>query len=150
VEAILPLLTSLGLLITIVWACTIFTNAIEWMGHRFKLSDGAVGSVLAAVGTALPETMVPIIALVSGAFGLGNLGHESSQEIGIGAILGAPFLLSTLAMGVMAIATLIFAAKRGPQLYLKARYVLVPSGFTVLFARLHRGVFSGVYRSAVG
>ncbi len=41
----------------------LFTNGIEWFGRKLELAEGAVGSVLAAVGTALPETMIPIIAL---------------------------------------------------------------------------------------
>ena len=40
----------------------IFTNGIEWLGTRLNLAEGVVGSVLAAVGTALPETMIPLIA----------------------------------------------------------------------------------------
>ena len=68
----------------------LFTNGIEWFGRKLGLAEGAVGSVLAAVGTALPETMIPIIAIVfaSGA---------STSGIGVGAILGAPFMLATLA-----------------------------------------------------
>ena len=42
----------------------LFTNAIEWIGHRLGLGEGAVGSLLAAVGTALPETLIAIVALV--------------------------------------------------------------------------------------
>ncbi|MFM7390399.1 MAG: sodium:calcium antiporter [Vampirovibrionales bacterium] len=84
----------LALLVGIVWVCSVFTNAIEWLGHRLSLSQGAVGSVLAAVGTALPETIVPIVAIVGGLVS-GNV--AASHEIGIGAILGAPFMLGTLA-----------------------------------------------------
>ena len=73
-------------LIVILIAAELFVNAIEWLGKLLNLSEGAVGSVLAAVGTALPETLIPIIALVSG-------NHESAEEIGIGAILGAPLML---------------------------------------------------------
>ncbi|MCU0506086.1 MAG: sodium:calcium antiporter, partial [Chloroflexi bacterium] len=61
----------------------LFTNGIEWFGHRLNLAEGAVGSVLAAVGTALPETMIPIVAI------LFSGGAAASNEIGIGAILGA-------------------------------------------------------------
>jgi cation:H+ antiporter len=61
--------------------------------------------VLAAVGTALPETMIPIIAILFS-------GQEHSDEIGVGAILGAPFMLSTLAMFVTAIAVLIVGRRR--------------------------------------
>ena len=53
-------------LIVILIAAELFVNGIEWLGKLLKLSEGAVGSVLAAVGTALPETLIPIIALLSG------------------------------------------------------------------------------------
>ena len=59
----------------------LFTNAIEWFGHQLGLAEGAVGSVLAAVGTALPETMIPLVAIV---FGAGS----RSDGVGVGAILG--------------------------------------------------------------
>lgn len=73
------------------------------MGDRFGLSSGVTGSILAAVGTALPETIVPLVAIIGGGAGEHDVGHE----IGVGAILGAPLMLSTLAMfliGVMALA----------------------------------------------
>ena len=47
-------------------ACTLFTNAIEWVGKRFNLSEGAIGGVLAAIGTTLPETSIPVIAIFLG------------------------------------------------------------------------------------
>ncbi len=57
----MPLLLEFGLaLLAIVVAAAIFTNAVEILGGRLNLGDGAVGSVLAAVGTALPETMFPL------------------------------------------------------------------------------------------
>ena len=83
----------------------LFTNGIEWFGRKLELAEGAVGSVLAAVGTALPETMIPIIAIL---FATG----EHSDEIGVGAILGAPFMLATLAMFVTGVAVLFAARKR--------------------------------------
>ena len=85
-------------LLIILVAAELFTNGIEWVGEGFGLSEGAVGSVLAAIGTALPETLLPIVAIVSG--------HEAGDEIGIGAILGAPFMLTTLAMVVIGVAVL--------------------------------------------
>jgi cation:H+ antiporter len=87
-------------LFVILAGAELFTNGVEWVGEGFGLSEGAVGSVLAAVGTALPETILPIIAIASG--------HAAGEDIGIGAILGAPFLLTTLAMVVIAVAILIF------------------------------------------
>ena len=91
--------------IVILLGAELFTNGIEWFGRKLELAEGAVGSVLAAVGTALPETMIPIIAIlfVSG---------EASNEVGIGAILGAPFMLATLAMFVTGIAILVVARRR--------------------------------------
>lgn len=82
----------------------LFTNAIEWLGKRLGINQGAVGSVFAAVGTAMPETIVPIIALVFGA-------QVDREAIGIGAILGAPFMLSTLAFFITGLAILIYARK---------------------------------------
>ncbi len=71
----------------------LFTNGVEWFGRRYDLGEGAVGSILAAVGTALPETLVPIIAIVF-------TGGAAAEQVGIGAILGAPFMLASLAMVV--------------------------------------------------
>jgi cation:H+ antiporter len=88
-------------LLVILAGAELFTNGIEWIGEGFGLSEGAVGSVLAAVGTALPETLLPLVAILSG--------HDTGEEIGTGAILGAPFMLTTLAMFVIAIAVLVSA-----------------------------------------
>ena len=88
-------------LLVILAGAELFTNGVEWVGEGFGLSEGAVGSVLAAVGTALPETLLPIIAIISG--------QETGEDIGIGAILGAPFMLTTLAMVVIAVAVFVFA-----------------------------------------
>lgn len=91
--------------VVILMGAELFTNGIEWFGRKLELAEGAVGSVLAAVGTALPETMIPIIAIL---FATG----EASHAVGIGAILGAPFMLATLAMFVTGIAVLAVARRR--------------------------------------
>ena len=99
-------LVLVGAFIVILIGAELFTNGIEWFGRKLELAEGAVGSVLAAVGTALPETMIPIIAIL---FATG----EAANEVGIGAILGAPFMLSTLAMFVTGIAVISVARRRG-------------------------------------
>ncbi len=87
-------------LILILAAAELFTNGVEALGHKLNLSTNFTGSVLAAVGTALPETILPIIAVV---FFSESAGHE----IGVGAILGAPFMLSTLAFPLIGITAII-------------------------------------------
>jgi cation:H+ antiporter len=57
--------------------------------------------LFAAIGTALPETSVPIIALLAG-----TASQAVNEEIGVGAILGAPLMLATLSTCLMAIAVL--------------------------------------------
>jgi cation:H+ antiporter len=99
-------LILVGAFVVILLGAELFTNGIEWFGRKLELAEGAVGSVLAAVGTALPETMIPIIAILLGS------GSEASHGVGIGAILGAPFMLSTLAMFVTGIAVLMVAKNR--------------------------------------
>ncbi len=89
----------------ILLGATVFTNGLEWFGKKMKLSDGAVGSVFAAVGTALPETLVPIVAIL---FGTPEAGHK----IGVGAIIGAPFMLGTLAFFVSGLAVVWNRKKR--------------------------------------
>jgi len=101
----LDLLILLAAFLIILAGAELFTNGIEWFGRKLGLAEGAVGSVLAAVGTALPETMIPIIAILFA-------GQEHSDEIGVGAILGAPFMLATLAMFVTGLAVVVQARKR--------------------------------------
>ncbi len=89
----------------IIMGAELFTNGVEWLGVRLQLSEGAVGSVLAAVGTALPETLIPCVALV---FFRGS----DSHDIGLGAILGAPFMLATLAFFITATAVWVYRRRR--------------------------------------
>ena len=103
---IVLLVVSLGAILV---AAELFTNGIEWFGHRLNLAEGAVGSVLAAVATAMPETLIPVIAILGPILFGGD--PEASHAIGVGAILGAPFMLSTLAMFVTGIAIVIFARR---------------------------------------
>ena len=81
----------------------VFTNAVEWAGVQLGLGHGAVGSVLAAVATAMPESLIPVVAIARGAQG---------GEIAVGAIVGAPFLLATLAMALCGITAFAFRARR--------------------------------------
>jgi len=128
VEVFLSFLSILIILLLIVLTCIIFTNAVEHLGEKLNLSEGAVGSVLAAVGTALPETIVPLVAIL-GAYFTGADLHKA-QDIGIGAILGAPFLLGTLAFFVTGLAVIIYT-KTG------RRTQEMPVNTHVMFRDLH-------------
>jgi cation:H+ antiporter len=94
-------------LAVILLAAELFTNGIEWFGHKLNLAEGAVGSVLAAVATALPETLIPVIAILGPMIFGGDA--ETSEAIGVGAILGAPFTLATLAMFVTGVAVILYS-----------------------------------------
>ena len=89
-----------------------FTNAVEWAGNKLSLGEGAVGSLLAAVGTAMPETLIPIVAIIGGA--------EGSEDVAIGAIIGAPFLLATIAMAIVGTSALIYRNRRAQGTELRA------------------------------
>ena len=96
-------------LVVILVGASLFTNGIEWFGRKLNLAEGAVGSVLAAIGTALPETMIPVIAIL---FGGRGSDPAAAHDVGVGAILGAPFMLSTLALFVTGIAVLAYSRRR--------------------------------------
>lgn len=137
-------------LVIILAGCELFVNGIEWFGHRLNLGEGAVGSVLAAVGTALPETVIPIIAIVF-------TGGAAGVEVGTGAILGAPFMLSSLALFVTGVAVLAFTAtgRRTREVRINAKVLSRDLGFflVVYVVAVAAGVFHigwGRYLLAAG
>jgi len=119
----------------ILFGAELFTNGIEWFGRKLNLSEGAIGSVLAAVGTALPETMIPFIAIVIG-------GGAAGGAVGIGAILGAPFMLATLAMFVTGAAVWLMRGRRatGEILAVKTEVISHDMGYFALAYAIAIGV----------
>jgi len=105
----------------------LFTNGVEWLGKRLGVSDGMVGSVFAGIGTALPETMIPLLAIF---FGEG----ADRAAIGVGAILGAPFMLSTLTLPLLGAGLLVFAAagRRAWTFKLDAEAVIIDLRFFLI------------------
>ena len=87
-------------LFIILAAAEFFTNGLEVLGKRFSFSQAVVGNILSAVGTALPETILPAVAILwtSG---------KAAKDIGVGAILGAPFMISTLAFFLVGVTVVI-------------------------------------------
>ncbi|MFJ4901787.1 sodium:calcium antiporter [Streptomyces sp. NPDC088727] len=89
--------------VAIYLSCEWFVNAVEWLGQRLDVGKMAVGTILAAFGTALPESVVTLVAVTTGA-------DEEAKNIGVGAAMGGPLALSTIAYGVT-----------GAMLFLKRR-----------------------------
>ena len=106
-EILTTLFFVLIYLFLIVLTCNLFTNSIEHLGKKFNLDESATGSILAAAGTALPETILPLIAIFQVK---GN--NSDGIEIGTGAILGSSFLLSAFALFISALAFIFFQKQK--------------------------------------
>ncbi|MFB6093531.1 MAG: sodium:calcium antiporter [Halanaeroarchaeum sp.] len=98
-----------GSFLLLLLGAEVFTNGVEWLGHRLGVSESATGSILAAVGTALPETMIPVIAIVNGVL---SGDTSAADSVGVGAILGAPFMLATIAMFLVGASVIYFGDRR--------------------------------------
>jgi len=96
-------------LLAIIFSCYLFTNAVEHLGDKLKFGKNATGCVLTVIGTSLPETIVPLVAIAS--VYLFNCNLKTNQDIATGAIIGSPFMLSCLALFLLGI-TLIFQKRK--------------------------------------
>ena len=101
IDAVLLLL---GFALILVGA-ELFTNGVEWLGKVLGMTEGATGSILAAIGTATPETLVPIVAILF-------TNSVEADDIGVGAILGAPFMLGTLVMLLIGVTAYLLRVRR--------------------------------------
>jgi cation:H+ antiporter len=96
----LTILLLLGSAVVIYLSCEYFVNGVEWVGQQFGISKNATGTVLAAFGTALPESVVTFVAVV--------FGHNPAQkEIGVGAAIGGPLVLGTVAYAIVGVSFLL-------------------------------------------
>jgi cation:H+ antiporter len=82
----------------------LFTNAVEWAGSRAGLGVGAVGALLAGVSTAVPESAIPVLAVLRN--------DPQADQVAVGAIVGAPFMLATVAMALVGLAALVYTGRR--------------------------------------
>ncbi len=91
---VITFLSLLLLAAAIYLSCEYFVNGVEWVGHKLHLGATTTGTLLAAFGTALPESAVTFVAVV--------FGRDSAQkDIGVGAALGGPLVLATIAYAVI-------------------------------------------------
>ncbi|MFJ9212054.1 sodium:calcium antiporter [Streptomyces sp. NPDC102264] len=105
--------------VAIYLSCEWFVNAVEWLGARLNVGKMAVGTILAAFGTALPESVVTLVAVTTGA-------TEEAKDIGVGAAMGGPLALSTIAYGVTGMMLLL--KRRGERRQVQAGTGVPPSG----------------------
>jgi len=75
-------------------ACEYFVNGVEWVGRRMNLGATTTGTVLAAFGTALPESAVTFVAVLFGK-------DAAQRNVGIGAAVGGPLVLATISYAVV-------------------------------------------------
>jgi cation:H+ antiporter len=95
----LTVILFLGSAGAIYFACEFFVNGVEWLGRKLGVGETATGTILAAFGTALPESAVTFVAVV--------FGRDSAQkDIGVGAALGGPMVLATISYAVVGFAML--------------------------------------------
>jgi cation:H+ antiporter len=97
----MPMLLTLLLFLlsagAIYLACEYFVNGIEWLGQKLNFGATATGTILAAFGTALPESAVTFVAVI--------LGRTAEvRDIGVGAAMGGPLVLATIAYAVVGVA----------------------------------------------
>ncbi len=131
------LLLSLGVILI---SCMVFVNAVEWLGKVFNLHQGITGSILAAIGTALPETIIPILAILFS-------GASRSHAIGIGAIAGAPFMLATLGFFVTGAAVIINALLKKRTLAMNADLTILSRDLTFFFVYYGIAVSATLYHT---
>jgi cation:H+ antiporter len=118
----------------------LFTNAVEWAGHRLRLGEGAVGTLLAAVSTALPESIVPVVAVVRGG--------PDSDAVAIGAILGAPFMLATVALALVGVSAFAFSGRRPQRRTLEVHRPTLQRDLVFFLALLSVALLLGIWGPA--
>jgi cation:H+ antiporter len=108
-----------GCAVVIYLACEWFVNAVEWLGVRLKVGPVAVGTILAAAGTALPESVVTLVAVLFGS-------KEHGADVGVGAALGGPLVVGTISYGVAGWMLLVRRRRGGAAIPTDAAAVGVP------------------------
>src|SRR5919204_1368800 len=130
----LDIIYIVGAFVLILVGAEWFTNGVEWLGVKLNLSEGATGSILAAFGTATPETLIPVIAILF-------TNTPDSDEIGVGAILGAPFMLGTLVMLLIGVTAFVLRKKRKRDtLHVDAHHALRDLAFFLVLYSIALGL----------
>jgi cation:H+ antiporter len=132
-------------LVLLVLASDAFANAVEWAGALLGLTRSAVGAVVAAIGSSLPETMVVFIALVI-------LHDAASMDVGIGAVIGAPLLLSTVVFSLIGLGAIVLGKEHAAVKAPATPTIVGLALFSLTFALVIGASFAptSLMRTAVG
>ncbi len=129
---IILFILSIGL---IAIACIFFNNAMNWLGKTFEL-EGTTKSVLSIIGTSLPQVIIPFIAFTF-------LRGVETIQIGMGAILGAPFVLSTLGFFITGY-LILSLTKKGERGYeVEADFLLISRDIKFFLISYTFAIFAG-------
>ncbi len=119
-----------------------FNNAMEWLGKRFELSEGAIGSFLSITGTSIPLCIIPLIAFIF-------LRGVETIQIGIGAIIGIPFVLSTLAFAITGWTIISLAKKDERAIEIDADYIIISRDLKFFLITYSFAIFAGLLADKV-
>lgn len=140
----LLLLGSAG---AIYFACEFFVNGVEWVGRKLSVGSTATGTILAAFGTALPESVVTLMAV---AFGKG----DAQRELGVGAALGGPLVLATIAYATVGVTLLLThqKLKGAPDVERQFRRLAGDQGWflTIFLVKLGIGLVAFAFKPWLG
>ncbi|MEM4970315.1 MAG: hypothetical protein QXE01_03585 [Sulfolobales archaeon] len=99
----------------------LFVNAIEYIGHRARWTGSFTGAVISPLFTSIPELLMFLVALYI-------YGGVSGEKIGIGTVLGQPFMAATVIFPVIFLVALIgyLAGRRDDMVLEVERSLVIP------------------------
>jgi cation:H+ antiporter len=137
----------IGSAVVIYLSCDVFVNGVEWVGRKLAVGQKATGAILAAAGTALPESVVTFVAAAFGA-------SAAQKAVGVGAALGGPLVLSTIAYGLVGLILLLTRQKlvKTPALCAEFKRLSVDQGWFLLIfaAKIGLGLIAFAYKPWLG
>ena len=147
-QSLIPIFALLiGSAVVIYLSCEMFVNGVEWVGRKLAVGQKATGTILAAAGTALPESVVTFVAVAFGA-------TAAQKAVGVGAALGGPLVLSTIAYGLVGLILLLTRQKLKTTAALRAEFKRLSTDqgwFLLIFAaKIGLGLVAFAYKPWLG
>jgi len=136
---IILFILSIGL----IWmACLLFNNGMEWLGKIFELSEATVGKIISITVTSLPQIIIPLIAFIF-------LRGVETIQIGVGAIIGTPFLLSTLGFAIIGLTIITLAKKSEREIEIDADYLIISRDLKFFLITYAFAIFAGLLEDKI-